>query len=143
MMKRLVHLLSAMSVVLVANLSAAGDFPSAPPNMKEMESQGLPRLSHEELKGFFPGAIDSKGTKGHHILVLKPDGSVDREGFKDLTGKWRIDEGNNAYCLAFNFKKGYKENCFAVFRAADGTSFFDYDIGNGFYAHVWRRAEGQ
>jgi hypothetical protein len=140
-----------LSVVLFVPFSSAfaKEFPEAPANIKEAEALGLQRLSTEELKAFFPGVVKSKGTKGKHVLTYKPDGSVDRRGFHDTTGKWRIDEKNNAYCLAFTespHKLGRthasKENCFAVFRASDGTHFFDYDIENGTYSHVWRRASG-
>ena len=145
-MKRLNQFATAISMVLTTSFGVAGEFPEAPPNLKEMEATGLPRLSAAELKAFFPGAIESKGTKGKHLLILKPDGTAERKGGqaqRDLTGKWRIDEAKNAWCTEFWLRKGFENNCFAVFRAKDGMHYFDYDVDNGFYAHVWRRAEGQ
>ncbi len=149
-MKRLSAVCMAIALVLLTSPAFAQDFPTVPPNMKEAEAKGLPRVGAEELKAFFPGVAKFKGTTGKHLMTFKPDGSVDRKGFRDTAGKWRIDEQNNAYCLAFTeaphgFGKMHasKENCFAVFRAPDGTHFFDYDVANGFYAHVWRRAKGE
>ena len=136
-------LLFSFLMVASANVLAA-DFPKAPANQKEAEAEGLQRVSLEELRNFIPGTLKSKGFKGaKHTLTFKSDGSVDRTGFgdKEQTGKWNFDEGKNAYCLAFQEKKGYQKNCFAVFRAKDGINFFDYDEGNGFYAHVWHPGE--
>jgi len=141
------------SVVLVSLLTAAAtssfaqEFPFKPPaNQKEAEAKGLQRASLEELKQFMPGVLVNKGYKGgKHKLTFKPDGSVDRTGFgdKEQTGKWHFDEKNNAYCVAFQEKRGYKKTCFAVFHAPDGTNYLDYDIENGFYAHAWHRAKGE
>lgn len=133
-------------LMAAATTAFAAEFPQAPPNQKEAEAQGLQRVGLEELKKFIPGIVGSKGFKGgKHKLTFKDDGSVDRTGIgaKESTGKWHFDEKNNAYCMAFYEKKGYQETCFAVFRAPDGTHFFDYDIDNGFHAHVWRRAKGE
>lgn len=129
-------------LMAAANNTLAADFPKGPPNLKEAEAQGLQRVNVEELKKYIPGVINNKGVKGiNHTLTFKPDGSFDRTGFKDLTGEWHFDEEKNAYCISFYNKKGYQEKCFAVFRAADGTSFFDYDIADSFYAHVWHPGE--
>ncbi len=137
--------LSAVFLVSVDS-AFAEEFPTAPADIKGAEALGLHRLSLEELKAFFPGVVKSKGTKGHHKLTFKPDGSVDKKGFHDTTGKWRIDESNDAYCVAFTEapdKLGKPhvstETCFAVFRAPDGTHYFDYDIEDGLYASVWHR----
>ena len=141
-----------LAATLLMSFNAAGyaqEFPTAPPNLKEMEAKGLPRLSAEELKAFFPGVIDSKGTKGRHILTFNADGTLLRKPFKhglsEDTGTWKIDEKNNTHCVSLPkgkgvVKKGYDENCFATFRAPDGVHFFDYDVSDGFYAHVWRKA---
>lgn len=130
---------------LSASCVFAEEFPSAPPRLKDAEVQGLQRVSVEELKQFIPGKVISKGPTGKHKKDFKPDGSVWRSGFreKEGAGKWRFDEKNNAYCNAFQEKKGYQENCFAVFRAPDGTHFIDYETDTGFFAHVWRRADGE
>jgi len=129
-------------LMAAATNTFATDFPKGPPNLKEAEAQGLQRANLEELKKFFPGIINNKGVKGvEHTLTFKPDGTAHRTGFNDLTGEWHFDEKKNAYCVGFYKKKGYRENCFAVFRATDGTNFFDYDIDSGFYAHVWHRGE--
>jgi hypothetical protein len=134
------------SILLVSLLMAAAtnafaaDFPKAPANQKEAESNGLQRVNLEDLKKFIPGVVNNKGFKGgKHTLTFKPDGSVHRTGFgdKEQTGKWNIDEEKNAYCVSFQEKKGYKKTCFVVFRAKDGINYFDFDEGNGFYAHVW------
>lgn len=129
-------------LMAVTTNTFATDFPKAPPNLKEAEAQGLQRINIEELKKFIPGIINNQGVKGvEHTLTFKPDGSYVRTGFKDQTGEWHFDVKNNTYCVGF-FKKGsYRENCFAVFRATDGTNFFDYDIDSGFYSHVWHRGE--
>jgi len=141
-MKRLFAYWSVGTLAAITTFACAGDLPTAPPNLKDVEAQGLHRLSSEELKPLLSGVVESKGTEGQHKLIYKPDGTVARTGagVRDLTGKWRIDDKNNAYCLAFSFKKGYQENCFAVFRTSDGIHYFDYDIANGFYAHIWSQS---
>lgn len=142
-----------LGAILIAPLSGLADeFPTAPPKLKEMEAKGLPRLTADELKAFFPGVVDSKGTKGRHIITHNPDGTCLRKAFKhglsDDSGTWRIDDKDNTYCRAMPkgkgvVKKGVEENCFAVFRAPDGIHFFDYDVQDGFYAHTWRKASEQ
>jgi len=115
---------------------------SAPPNLKEAKAKGLQRVNLQDLKKFIPGTIFVKGHKGgKYTLTFKADGSVHRTGGVNLdaqTGEWHFDEKNNAYCTAFDEVRGYKEVCFAVFRAPNGKKFFDYDIEDSFYAHVWR-----
>lgn len=139
-MKFLHALCLAAMLAMPASSVFAQDFPTAPPNLKEMQAKGLHRLDTEELKAFFPGTIDLRGTKGKHLMTFHADGSIERKGFMDKAGKWRIDAANATYCNAFTKKKGYEENCFAVFDAGDGVHHFDYDVQDGFYAHVWRRA---
>ena len=51
---------------------------------------------------------------------------------RKVHGTWRIDEKSNAYCNTFTGKKGTEEGCFAVFRAPDGTHYFDYEVDTGF-----------
>lgn len=133
--------LSCLALILAMpfNSAIAEAFPKAPATLKEMEVKGLPRLSSAEMKAFFPGVVISKGVKGKHIITHKPDGSMERKGFKDKPGKWRIDDKNNTYCKGFQKRIGYDENCFAVFKSPDGIHYFDYDIDDGFYAHVWRK----
>jgi hypothetical protein len=134
-------------LMTIATNTFAADFPiTHPGNQKEAEDKGLQRVNLEELKKFIPGIISSKGFKGgKHLLTFKSDGSVDRTGsqLKNQTGKWHFDEKNNAYCVVFYVKKGFqqKETCFAVYRSSNGAYFFDYDIENGFYAHVWYPGE--
>lgn len=132
----LIALFTATSV-----LAQGGGIPKAPVNLKEAETQGLQRLSVEDLKAFIPGTHEVKGTKGKCLKIFKPDGSFQREGFKDYTGTWRFDEGKNAYCLAVNKPKGQDKSCFAVFRAPQGDYFFEYDLEDGFYAHTWQPAK--
>ena len=140
-MKRLYLLCLAGALAVPFASVYAQEFPAAPPNLKEIKAKGLPRLSTEELKALFPDVVNFKGSTGQHKMTFKSDGLVVMTTDKqDMTGKWRIDEKNNAYCMAFNFKKGYAEYCFAVFRASDGTHYFDYDIKNGFYARTWRQS---
>jgi hypothetical protein len=104
------------------------------------------------LKAYFPGVVDSKGPKGRHIITHNPDGTCLRkaakQGLKDASGTWRIDEKQNIYCRSMPkagrnvmASGGLDENCFAVFRDPDGSHFFDYDIQDGFYAHTWRKAK--
>ena len=134
----------ALLMTAATNTFAAGFPITHPANQKEAEEKGLQRLNLEELKKFIPGIISLKGFKGRkHLLTFNPDGSVHRTGFgnREQTGKWHFDEKNNAYCIAFYEKKGYQETCLAVYRATNGTHFFDYDIKNGFYVHVWYPGE--
>jgi len=140
-MKRtyLFGLLAAMAVGSVL----AEELPTAPANLKEAEAQGLQRLTMDELRAQFPGSKKFQGSTGKSTMVFKADGSVERQAFKNLTGKWSLDEKKNAFCTAFQLKKGYEENCFAVFRAPDGTHYFNYDVDNGFYAHVWHSMKGE
>lgn len=122
---------------------AQGGIPQAPANLKEAEAQGLQRLSVEDLKAFIPGTQATKGTTGKSTRIFKPDGGYERKAFKDFSGTWRFDEGKNAYCLDVYKKKGMEKTCFAVFRAAEGNYFFDYDLENGFYSHSWVPAKAE
>lgn len=131
---------SFLGLALSANFAHSSDFPEAPHKIQDAETQGLVRVSAEELKTLLHGAMEYKGERARNTLTYSSDGSVERKGAATLKGKWHIDERRNAYCTAFNFKKGYEENCFAVFRAPDGVHFFDYDIDKGYDVHVWRRA---
>jgi hypothetical protein len=144
-MKCLTKWYSAVALVLITSFAFAVDFPTAPPKMKDVEAQGLPRLNAEELGSLLHGVIDCKGCTGQSTLTYKPDGSVDRKGLagKDVSGKWRIDDKNNTYCLDIKQGRNLQEHCFAVFRAPDGTHYFDYDVGDGFFAHVWRQSSEQ
>ncbi len=154
-MKLAAKQLAMLAAMLVSTFALAAEFPSAPPNLKEVEAQGLPRLSAEELKALFPAVIDSKGPTGRHLITHNADGSCLRQAAKravggDASGTWRIVEKDNTYCRSLPrmgkgvmAKGGYQENCFAVFRAKDGVHYFDYDVDDGFFAHVWRKAEGQ
>jgi hypothetical protein len=151
-MKKLYQFCLAAALAMPWAVTCAQEFPAAPPNLKEVESMGLPRLSAEDLKASFPGAIDSKGPTGRHIFTHDADGTCVRKAAKnavgsDASGKWRIDEKSNAFCRAMPkmgrgvmAKGGTEEHCFAVFRAPDGTHFFSYDVKDGFYAHTWRKA---
>lgn len=154
-MRRLFIAMLAGALLMPVSTSFAQEFPTAPPNLKEMEAKGLPRLSAEELKGLFPSVIDLRGPTGRHIVIHNADGSCIRKAAKravgqDATGTWRINEKNNSLCRnmpkmgkGVMAKGGSEENCFAVFRATDGIHFFDYDVQDGFYAHTWRKAPEQ
>lgn len=139
-MKKAFVISSLFALALGANFAHSSDFPVAPPRIQEAEAQGLIRVSAEELKSLLNGPLEYRGEKAPNTLTYSPDGSVERKGATTLKGKWHIEEGRNAYCTAFNFKKGYEENCFAVFRAPDGIHFFDYDADKGYDVHVWRRS---
>ena len=150
-MKRRYLAVLATALMMPFSASLAEEFPSAPPNLKEVESKGMPRLSAEELKAFFPGVIVSRssisGQIGTHVITHNSDGTYERKGLKKsvvvIRGKWRIDEKNNTYCRDFTGKKGYENNCFAVFKAPDGIHYFDYDVQDGLYAYVWRKSSDQ
>jgi hypothetical protein len=133
------------SALLVSLLMAtatnayAAEFGKELVNQKEAEAQGLQRVNLEELKKLIPGILKVKDFKGKkRILTFNPDGSVDR---KDQTGKWNFDEGKNAYCVLFQERMRSEKKCFAVFRAKDGSNFFDFDVENGFFAHQWHPVE--
>ncbi len=139
---------SALLIVVLASVSVPGlaqEFPRAPPKLKEAEAQGLPRVSTAELKQLMPGKVDSKSPLLRRIKTFKADGTVDTNAYwggDPVSGTWRFDETNNAYCQQFPSAKNVadrRENCFAVFRAPDGTHFFDYDAKTGFFEHTWRR----
>lgn len=126
-------------------ISLAAEFPTAPPRLKDAEAQGLVRMSTTELKEFLPGKVESQGPLGGRVKTFKADGSVDRTavGQKEGTegsGTWRFDEQNNVYCEAFQEKRRYRDECFAVIRAPDSTHYFDYEVKTGFFTHAWRRA---
>ena len=151
------HFIAMLAVALVMPMSAsfAQEFPSAPPNLKEVEAQGLPRLNAGELKAVLPGVVDAKGPKGRHLFIQNADGTCVRKAAKrgvgqDASGTWRVDEKNNTYCRSLPkmgrgvmTKGGFEENCFAVFRAPDGVHYFDYDVQDGFSTHVWRKTSEQ
>jgi len=137
---------TALAMIMAsAAMAHAEEFPTAPPKLKDAEAQGLVRMSTEELKSLLQGKTNEKGTRGSREKTFHPDGSVDRTGFgqKEGTGKWRFDDANNVYCLAFQEKKGYQENCYATFRAPDSTHYFDYDNDTGFFQRVWRRVTAE
>jgi hypothetical protein len=132
-------------LMFAASSTYATEFAKELANQKEAEAQGLQRVNLEELKKFIPGEVRVRDFKGKkRILTYNSDGSVDR---KDQTGKWNFDEGKNAYCVLFEDKKFQKGNvrsekhCFAVFRAKDGINFYDFDVENGFFSHVWHPGE--
>jgi hypothetical protein len=92
-----------LSLVLVSTIEAADvDFPKSPVNLKEAETQGLHRMSGEELKPLFPGTMDVRQYNGEERrTVTKADGSLETTFItmpRIYTGKWRIDEQNNTYC---------------------------------------------
>ena len=133
-------------LMAVAANTFAADFPTAPANQKEAEAKGLQRANLGELKKFIPGIMDLEGFKGIlHKMTYKPDGSYVGTGFdpKNSTGKWHFDDKNNTYCHTKYVRNRNEDYCFAVFRAPDGINFFDYDIKDGFYAHVWHPAIGE
>ena len=135
------------AVVLALLLAATAQaenliFPKGPPRMKDAEAQGLQRVRAEELKALFPGTSKSVAAAGRGFRTFKPDGVFEIKTFQDLKGTWRIDEKNNAYCMAARVAGKYGDECFAVFRAPDGTHYFDYDIEDGAYSRTWRPATG-
>jgi hypothetical protein len=147
-MKRRYSIILAAALVMPFSMCFAQEFPAAPPKLKEMEAQGLLRVSAEDLKAHFPGIVDWKGVTSRRIITHNPDGSLVSKGFKhgfaDILGKWRIDEKNNTYCKALPKQRGgIEEHCFAVFRASDGVHFFDYDVKDGLYVGVWRKSSDQ
>ncbi len=136
-------LLSLFASALVH--AADKGFPEAPPKLQDAEAKGLHRLSNDELKAFFPGAIEIQRHRGSHATkTFKPDGSVEVVGgLKDFSGTWRFDENRNVYCDRVYKKKKQEERCYAVFSAGDGTHYFDYDIGDNLQTLIWRRAAGK
>jgi hypothetical protein len=123
---------------------AATVFPSSHPGtLKEAQAQGLQQLSAEELKAFIPGTQEAQGVKGGKrgkLRIFRPDGSFQVEGFEVRQGTWRIDSANNTWCRTIYKEKEMRdvEQCFASFRAPDGIHYFDFDVGDSFYAGVWR-----
>jgi len=152
-MKILYQFSLAAALVMQCAVTSAQEFPTAPPNLKEVETMGLPRLSAEDMKAHFPGAIDAKGPTGRHIFTHDADGTCIRKAAKravgsDVSGTWQVNEKSNTYCRSLPkmgkgvmAKGGIEEHCFAVFRAPDGTHFFSYDVQDGFYANTWRKAK--
>jgi hypothetical protein len=143
-----IRVATLLSLLMVLTCQAAQiEFPKAPLNLKEAESQGLHRMSGEELKPLFPGTMDVRQYNGEERrTVTKADGSLETKFVANqvtATGKWRIDEQNNTYCTGINWKKGYREDCHAIFRAPDGIHYFTYDLKTGFAGGVWRRAADQ
>jgi hypothetical protein len=133
------YVLLASLLMATATDAYAAEFGKELVNQKEAEAQGLKRVNLEELKKLIPGILKVKDFKGKkRILTFNPDGSVDR---KDQTGKWNFDEGKNAYCVLFQERMRSEKKCFAVFRAKDGSNFFDFDVENGFFAHQWHPVE--
>jgi hypothetical protein len=152
-MKMLYRCSLAAVLAISSAVTWAQEFPEAPPNLKEVGAMGLPRLSAEDLRAHFPGAMDAKGPTGRHIFTHAADGTCVRKAAKkavgsDASGTWSIDEKNNTFCRSLPKMGrgvmaigGVEEHCFAVFRAPDGTHFFSYDVKDGFYAQTWRKAK--
>lgn len=61
-MKTVQKLVLPFAIFPTTSMVMAAEFPSAPPNLKEIEAQGLPRLSAQELKGLFRLYAVSSGT---------------------------------------------------------------------------------
>ena len=143
-----IRVATLLSLLMALTSQAAQiEFPNAPLNLKEAETQGLHRMSGEELKPLFPGTTDARQYNGEERrTVTKADGSLETKFLTmqgTYTGKWRIDEQNNTYCTGINWKKGYRDDCFAIFLAPDGIHYFTYDIKTGLAGGVWRRASDQ
>ena len=139
---------SAVLATLLVSMPALGlaqDFPKAPPRLKDAEAQGLVRVSAAELKESLPGTWVQKGTRGKRNKTFNPDGTAYRTGFIEMegSGTWHIDEKNNGYCNTFRGKALADDGCFAVFRAPDGTHYFDYEVDTGFYHAVRRRTTNE
>jgi hypothetical protein len=83
--------------------------PDVPPDLKQAEMQGLHRLNAAELR-----QLSSDSATRH------------------------IDRSNDTYCYTPSGKTQEGESCLAVFRAADGTRYFGYDIERGGHPRVWR-----
>lgn len=131
-------------IFIASTVAYAEEFPKAPANLKEAESEGLQRVNLGDIKKVIPGIVKNKEVKGNvRKLTYKPDGTFDRTVFgnEPQTGKWNFDDEKNAYCTALQKKKGYKKNCFAVFLAKDGVNFIDYDLSTGFYDKVWHSGD--
>lgn len=138
-MKRLSFTSLSAALMMSASVVYALDFPQAPPNQKVAESQGLVRLDVSELTTLFQSAVIADQAQGGRCkFIYHTDGSVERMGGLNKPGQWRIDESKNVYCKSFHRKKGYSENCFAVYRAPDNIHYFDYDSKDGLFAQVWR-----
>ena len=142
------RILSAVLLSLFVTMSAPAqdsDFPNGPAKLKDAEASGLQRLSATQLKTLFPGKSVVVGSAtGKSMRTFNADGTLERVMLKNvLKGSWRIDEKNDAYCMAAHVGTGYEENCFAVFRAPDRMHLFDYDIRDGYYSRTWRRAPAQ
>ena len=142
------RMLSAVLLFLFLAVSAQAqdsDFPKGPAKLKDAEASGFQRLSAAQLKTLFPGkSVVVGAATGKSMRTFKADGTLERVMQKTvLKGTWRIDEGNNAYCMDAHVGTGYEENCFAVFRAPDRMHLFDYDIRDGYYARTWHRASSQ
>ena len=130
-------------VLLLAPVSHAEQaaFPTEhPKNLKAAQAQGLHRLTAEELKAFIPGTMEAlRSNDGKTKLkMFKPDGVFEVRSFKNKKGTWRIDTNANTWCRTIEKKRVDVEQCYATFRAPDGVHYFDIDVGDGFYASVWR-----
>jgi hypothetical protein len=141
--RRVIPILFSLLVSALVH-AAAQDFPQGPATLKEAEAKGLQRLSMDQLKALFPVTIRYKRHRGGIATkTFKPDGSVEVAGAEKLSGTWRFDEKRGGYCDHVYKKKDPGERCYAVYRAGDGTHYFDYDIADGLQTVVWRRTAGQ
>lgn len=120
----------------------AQDFPEHPGNMKDAEAQKLARVGIAELKVFIPGSILVQGKKGgtSKTKIFKSDNSLEIPENMNVSGTWKFNEKHDGYCNTIVGRNRTTENCFFVFKAADGVHYFDYDAENGFYSAVWRPA---
>jgi hypothetical protein len=69
---------------------------------------------------------------------FRPDGKAEfKGGGHDNLVTWRImTDSGGGYCTLVGMKRG--EICFAVFKAADGVHYFDYDLSDSKLYWVWR-----
>jgi hypothetical protein len=140
-------ILLALSMLCVPALAENAPFPSAPPNLKEVQAAQLQRVTIAELKQLFPGSIEQKRSRGGRVKKeFRADGTLQAStmetarpgGATDWSSTWHIEKkkGGGVYCVASNPET--KGGCYAVFKAGDGVHYFEYTVHDGFFAAVWR-----
>jgi hypothetical protein len=93
--------LLALSMLCVPALAENAPFPSAPPNLKEVQAAQLQRVTIAELKQLFPGSIEQKRSRGGRVKKeFRADGTLQAStmetarpgGATDWSSTWHIEK---------------------------------------------------
>lgn len=109
----------------------------------EAEAQGLQRLNGEDLKAFIPGSLTYTKPDGEKHTNIETGWQFRAQVLQRLQRNLALRCLKKCLVLQSTKNKGTEKACFAVFRAPNENSYFDYDIENGLYAHTFAPANAE